>query len=84
MDTLLRTFGALPLEATPPPEFVTSPVTWLPCVDERGTDVLLAWQAGRSVLGRVTLDANGVEGAGEFFRGPNGSCQALLNAAARH
>ncbi len=80
---LLRTFGVAPLEATPPPDFVTSPATWLPCVDERGTDVLLAWQAGRGVLGRVILDAYGVDGAGEFRRGPNGSCQAILNAAAR-
>jgi len=81
---LPRTFGAVPLEATPPPEFITNPMTWQPCVEERDDDVLLAWSAGRGVLGRVTLDATGVTGTGEFFRAPNGSCQCLLNSAARH
>jgi hypothetical protein len=57
--------------------------TWMPCVEERGDDVLVAWQAGRGVIGRITLDAYGVNGAGEFFRGPSGSCQAVLNAASR-
>jgi hypothetical protein len=81
---LLRTFGAAPLEATPPQALVTSPATWQPCVDQRGTDVLLAWQAGRSVIGRVVLADPDIEGEGEFYRGPNGSCQAVLNAAGRH
>jgi len=81
---LLRTAGLAPLELAPPPEFVASPDTWRPCVEEHGDDVLLAWRAGRSVLGRVVLNATGVEGANEFYRSPNGACPALLNAARRH
>jgi len=81
-----------------PPDWVSNPIpiqpgahstaggaeVWTPCVDVRRDDVLVAWQAGRGQIGRVFLTASGVEGEGEFLRGPNGSCQALLNAAARN
>jgi len=81
---LHRTFGAAPLEASPAPGFVTSPDTWRPCAEVTDDRVLLGWQAGRSVIGRVTLESDGIHGVDEFVRGPNGACPAVLNAASRH
>lgn len=55
---------------------------WSPCIEQTDDGYLLAWKTGDGFVGSVTLTAEGV-GEPVFVRGPNGSCQATLNAAAR-
>ena len=74
----------IPVTSRSAATFVSASWGWMPCVEERDDDVLIAWQAGHGQVGRVLLTEFGVDGEGDLVRGPNGSCQAILNAAARN
>ena len=44
---------------------------------------LVAWRAGERIVGQFSLDESGLVGPPDFERGPNGSCEAILQAAGR-
>lgn len=78
IPTLLRRVAAWPQATT---VGATAPLQ--ACAEWTGEgEALIAWQAGKNVLGRVEVFGSFATDS-SFQRGPSGSCRALLNAAGR-
>ena len=54
------------------------------CTSITDGTALVAWQAAHRLIGWVVLDEGGVVGDAQFSAGPDGSCEAILGAAARN